>query len=218
MRDARSRRGATTHQGRIIRLACLIFIALYRISFANGQDLGCEKGWASFIRPSRAQPENSTAGAPVASPTNLSQDSNPENKGKFPDLGQMMAKRKSIQRPPRAPLDPLPTFSRDSDDLPRGVLAQILMKLSLRQNLGDVAYAASNIQSIEGKLRAQWAFEDSKADVMEYLAQLNAAQRKLVEAAFAGGLAETPALYTSPTTIKLPWVLEHYPPKSPSTP
>lgn len=128
----------------------------------------------------------------------------------FPSLSMMLAESAGLTRPPRAPLKPLEPRP-DPDALPRGVLGTILMRMAARQNWGDVSYAASNIDTIEGKVRAQWMYEDSKADVNEYLAQLTQEQRRIAEAAFRGGLAETPAFRDAPDPVTLAWVEKNYP-------
>jgi hypothetical protein len=123
-----------------------------------------------------------------------------------------MAKSRGIERPPRVPEKPLPSFP-DTDSLPRGVLYTILMSMANRQNWGDVAYAASNITTVEGSLQAHWMSEDSKADVREHFARLNDQQKELVEAAWEGGMAETPPSTHEPAAITLAWVRAHFPPR-----
>jgi hypothetical protein len=128
----------------------------------------------------------------------------------FPSLTRMMAQSLGLRRTTRAPVKLLPPV-KDPLSLPRGVLGTILAKMANRQNWGDVSYGASGIQTIEAKVRAQWAYEDSKADVTDLLAQLTPEQRRIADAAFQGGLAETPAFRLAPEDITLDWVRTHYP-------
>ncbi len=130
----------------------------------------------------------------------------------FPSLAGAMAEGLGIKRPTRPALDLLPALP-DPNTLPRRVLGMILDKMASRQNWGDVAYAASNITTIEGKIRAQWMSEDAKADVREYFDQLSPRQREIAEAAFRGGLAETPMFRSAPDVITLDWVQANYPPR-----
>lgn len=135
----------------------------------------------------------------------------------FPSLAGTLAQNRGLQRETRPPVKLLPSL-KDARSLPRGMLGTVLMRMASRQNWGDVSYGASNIRSVEDKVRAQWMYEDAKADVRDLLAQLTPEQQEIAEAAFQGGMAETPLFRSAPDDITLAWVREHYPTKLRKTP
>jgi hypothetical protein len=132
----------------------------------------------------------------------------------FPDLGMMMAESKGIKRPTKSPLTPLPTFDTNSSSLPPQVVFQIIYKMASFENWKEVAYRASGHRTIEDKLRASWARDDERADLNEYMSQLNEEQRKIINAAFDGGLAARPSDTKTPNQITLEWIKTHFPASS----
>lgn len=95
----------------------------------------------------------------------------------------------NISRRPRSPLTPLPPLP-DPNSLPREALLQILMKMANFANFNTVAYGASGHRTIEQRARAQWAANDLKDDVNEYLSLLNETQKRIVMAASRAGIAQ----------------------------
>jgi hypothetical protein len=130
---------------------------------------------------------------------------------KFPDMGLMMAQQLGIERPQRKPKEPLPPFDSRATSLPRGVVFFLVYKMGTQQNFKDVAYAASGHRTIQDKLYASWARDDLADELREYFSELNPTQRQIMDAAFAGGMADIPPSDRIPEIITLSWVEREFP-------
>lgn len=167
----------------------------------DGVDSSLVAGWdASPVPAQDYQPASRPSGLtkPVPKPM------------PFPSLANMMGESMGLKRPARTATAKLPPQPR-ADALTRGALATLMMRLANRQNWSDVAYGASGHRGLEDKVRAQWMSDDAKAEVNELFDQLTPEQRAIAEVAFAGGLAETPALRDVPDPVTLSWVEANYP-------
>lgn len=126
------------------------------------------------------------------------------------DLAGAMAEERGLKRRRRGSAKLLEPTT-DPDILSDYALATVLFAMGNRQNWGDVSYAASNFRTIEQKVQAQWMFEDSKAIMRDYYDQMTPEQHAIAEAAFAGGLADTPVFNVVPADVSLDWVKANYP-------